>query len=135
MSKQWSVILLALGAFALAGCVDREMTITSTPPGARVWVSDVEVGSTPLKIPFTWNGDYDIVLRKDGYQTSVTHADINMTWYEVPPLDLLSELAPWTYRDSRYINFDLQKQTEPSDKELLEGADALNKRLAQPVKH
>jgi hypothetical protein len=128
-------ILIVTAAAWAGGCVDREMTITTNPPGARVFVSDVEVGTTPVTIPFTWYGDYDIQIRRDGYSTLKTHAMIGMPVYEIPPIDLLSELAPWTYRDLRYLHYELQKAVEPTDQELLDGADSLNKRLQQPVKH
>ncbi|MFB3892966.1 MAG: PEGA domain-containing protein [Phycisphaerae bacterium] len=129
-----SVLLLTAAAWA-GGCVEREMTITTNPPGARVFVSDVEVGTTPLTMPFTWYGDYDILIRCEGYNTLRTHAMIAMPAYEIPPVDLLSELAPWTYHDRRYLHYELQKAVEPTDQELLEGAEALDKRLQQPVKH
>jgi predicted ATPase len=79
-------------AAALAGCVERELTITSQPEGALVYVSDVEVGRTPVTIPFTWYQNYDVILRMDGYQTLKTHARLTPPWYEVPPLDLLQFL-------------------------------------------
>jgi len=109
------------------------MFITSAPAGALVFVSDVEVGRTPVTVPFTWYGDYDIILRLDGHETLKTHANINVPIYEIPPFDLLSHMAPWTYRDYRYLHFDLQKLVLPSDEELIEAADALEKRNREPV--
>ncbi len=132
MSKYAPIMLAAI--LTMAGCVERKMTITSEPSGALVWVSDVEVGRTPVTISFTWYGDYDIILRKDGFETRKTHANIIMPWYEVPPLDLLSEIAPWTYRDNRYLHFKLDKRVEPSDADLIERAAELQKRTFQPVK-
>jgi hypothetical protein len=38
-----------LAAVLLAGCVEREMLVTSEPAGAIVYVSDVEVGRTDRK--------------------------------------------------------------------------------------
>lgn len=84
-------ILLVVAGLALPGCVERTLKITSSPPGARVFVNDEEVGLTPVKFSFVWYGDYDIVLRKPGYQTLKTHYRINPPWYQVPPLDLVSE--------------------------------------------
>ena len=39
------LILVVLVGFCLAGCVEREMTITSEPSGALVFISDQEVGN------------------------------------------------------------------------------------------
>lgn len=128
-----AIILAALAAGAI-GCVEREMQITSDPPGALVVVSDVEKGRTPVTIPFTWYGDYDIILRLEGHETLVTHALITPPWYEWPPIDLLSATAPWTYRDKRYLHYTLKPLVLPSDDELIRHADEMQKRNQQPVK-
>jgi hypothetical protein len=133
MRRRLTCILL-LAAFVPAGCVERELTITSQPEGALVYVSDREVGRTPVTVPFTWYGDYDIIVRKDGYETIDTHADINMPVYEVPPLDLLSALAPWTYHDRRYLHYELEPLTLPGDEELLEQARRMREENLEPVK-
>lgn len=128
--------LLATAAMTvcLTGCVEREMVITSRPEGAIVYVSDVEVGRTPVTMAFTWYGDYDIILRMEGYQTLKTHANLTPPIYEIPPLDLFSEIVPWTYHDRRYLDFELEKLV-PMDKiELLEKAQAMKKRNLEPVK-
>ena len=113
---------------ACAGCVEREMKITSEPEGALVVVSDREVGRTPVTMSFTWYGDYDIALSREGYQTLRTHAEINPPWYEVPPLDLLSYLAPWTYRDHRFLHYRLEKEKPLSDTELVRQAEEMRRR-------
>lgn len=125
--------MFAATAIVLCGCVEREITITSKPSGALVYVSDVEVGRTPVTIPFTWYGDYDVVLRMDGQQTFKTHALIIPPWYEVPPVDLFSDMAPWTYRDRRYLHYELKPLTLPSDGELVRQAEAMRQRNAQPA--
>ena len=132
MNTRWMVPGL-VAALLLAGCVEREMTITSEPGGALVFVSDREVGRTPVSLPFTWYGDYDIILRRDGFQTLKTHAEINPPWYEVPPLDLLSHVAPWTYRDQRFLHYKLEALELPSDEKLIEDAEKMRKRTVGPV--
>jgi hypothetical protein len=125
---------LAIGLCVLVcGCVEREMTITSEPVGALVYVSDVEVGRTPVTMPFTWYGDYEVILRRDGYETLKTHANINAPFYEIPPLDLFSQIAPWTYHDRRYLHFEMQELVLPSDEELVRRADALREENLKPV--
>ena len=110
------------------------MTITSDPPGALVLISNVEKGRTPLEMTFTWYGDYDIMLQREGCQTLKTHANLVPPWYEIPPVDLLSEIAPWTYRDHRYLHYVLPKQVIRTDEQLLQSAEVLKERNLEPVK-
>lgn len=128
------ITAIALTLSTAAGCVEQKMTITSEPSGALVRVSDVEVGRTPVTIPFTAIGDYAIVLRLEGYQTLKTHANIKPTAYEVVPLDLFAELLPYTFRDQRYLHFKLEKLTIPEDQELIRRAQQLRQENLQPPK-
>ena len=126
--------ILGLLLVGLCGCVERKMVITSQPAGALVYVSQVEVGRTPMTLPFTWYGDYDITLRLDGYQTLDTHRNLRMPAYEIPPLDLFSELAPWTYHDTRYLDFTLSPSEPVSDQELFQRAQDMSGQVVEPVK-
>jgi hypothetical protein len=128
-----ATISAAIALLASSGCVERELSITSSPPGAIVYVSDVEVGRTPMTMDFTWYGDYDVVLRRDGYRTLKTHADLDPPVYEIPPIDLFSAIAPWTYHDRRYLHYDLEKASLPSEEELISRADAMAAENALPV--
>ena len=51
-------VLLAAGG--LGGCVERKLVIGSSPEGALLQVNDVEIGRTPVTVPFKWYGDYDL---------------------------------------------------------------------------
>ncbi|MCD4699312.1 MAG: PEGA domain-containing protein [Phycisphaerae bacterium] len=118
---------------AMAGCVERTITITSEPSGALVEVSSVEIGRTPVTVPFTWYGDYEIILRREGCRTLETHEKIRPPIYEIPPLDLFSALAPWTYHDNRAFHYILPGQVLPSDAELIRRAEELRHRnLEEP---
>ena len=130
MRATLSVLIIIVAGLA-AGCVEREMTITSNPPGALALVSNVEVGRTPVTIAFTWYGDYDIILRAEGYKTLKTHAKIIMPIYEIPPLDLLSAVVPWTYHDQRYLHFEMEPFVKLSDDVLIERALQMELRTAE----
>ena len=130
MSMRW-IATMAVAAAALGGCVEREMKITSEPAGALVYVSDREVGRTPVALPFTWYGDYDVLLRMDGYKTLRANADISPPWYEVPPLDLLSHMAPWTYHDRRFLHYKLEKQEQLTDEQLIKQAEEMKIRTGE----
>ena len=123
---------MSIAAAVLCGCVERKMVITSEPAGALAYVSQVEVGRTPVTLPFTWYGDYDVILRLDGYQTLDTHANLRMPAYEVPPLDLFSAMAPWTYHDTRYLHFGLEPLTAPTDEQLINRAQDMAEEVQAP---
>lgn len=111
-------IMLVLLSLSVAGCVEREWTLRSEPAGAIVYVSHVEVGRSPVTIDFTWYGDYDVIFRKEGYETLKTSVKIDPPWFEVPGADFFSEIAPWTYHDRRETLHILKKKKAP-DKEAL----------------
>ena len=129
------LVMAVLAAVGAGGCVEREMTITSEPPGALVFISGEPVGRTPVTQKFEWYGDYDIILRypEQGYETLKTHAGLNPPPYEIPPIDLLSHLAPWTYHDRRYLHYKLHKRKPLTDDELIQRATDLKKRNLEPV--
>jgi hypothetical protein len=105
---KWTGSILLFAVLLSAGCVERRLTITSQPNGALVTVNSKEVGRTPVTIPFTWYGDYDVQLRLDEsdqhYQALKTHYNVTPPWYEVPPIDLFSEMSPWTYHVDISLN-------------------------------
>ena len=132
MSRTLTNVALGCLLVLLAGCVERKLAITSEPSGALVTISSVECGRTPLSIPFTWYGDYEVIISKDGFETLHTHCKVTTPWYEIPPLDLLSELAPWTYRVSKSAHYKLVSSTEPTKAELLGRAEQLRLRNLEP---
>jgi len=88
------LLLIAAGAALLPACVQRRITITSTPPGALVHLNDQEVGRTPLEVPFTFYGTYDVRLDADGRPPLWTTAKAKQPWWEYPGPDLIAELIP-----------------------------------------
>ncbi len=107
------VLVLAL----VAGCVQRRMTIRSNPPGALVYVDDYQIGTTPVSHDFVYYGTRKIRLVKDGYETLTVRQPIPLPWYEIFPLDFVSEnLIPWEVRDERVIDLAMQPaSTEPAE--------------------
>lgn len=122
------LVLAGLLATISAGCVERKLAVTSEPPGAILYLSGEEVGRTPWTGQFTWYGDYDVVLRREGCQTLKTHYNVQAPLYDLPPIDLLSELAPWTYHVERSAHFQLAPQTQPANPELLQRAEEMRQR-------
>lgn len=123
-------LLLLAGLGLLAGCVERIMKIDSDPQGARVFINDEEVGVTPVKSAFLWYGDYDVMLRKAGYETLKTRYRIDAPWYQLPPMDLVAEcLIPTTIKDEHELPmYPLQPLESPPVAEVVGRAEKLRDR-------
>ena len=98
--------LLAVAALVPSwGCVQRRMTIRSSPPGALVYVDDYQIGTTPVSTDFIYYGTRTIRLIKDGYETRTVRQPFPIPWYEIFPLDFVTEnLWPWEIRDERVVD-------------------------------
>lgn len=121
---------LAFGLVGLSvcssGCVRRRLTLRSNPPGARVFVGDEEIGTTPVSTSFTYYGTRKIQLVRDGYETLTTTENFTPPWYEFTPLDFVSEnLWPWETRDERVLDFTLVPQQRVPANRVLDNAERL----------
>ena len=113
-------ILLTLSILSVCGCVHRRMTITSDPPGAMVYVDNQAIGHTPVSHDFTYYGTRKFRLEMDGYETVNEFRCIKPPWYQVPPLDFFSDnFATKDINDHRYFNFQLRRQAQESDNDLI----------------
>ena len=123
------LVLLALVVAltpALAGCVQRRLSIRSNPPGALVYVDDYEIGRTPCSTQFTYYGKRKFRLVLDGYETLTTEQRIWFPWYQVVGVDFVAEnLVPWEIRDERDLVFTMQPLRNVPTEELLENAERL----------
>ncbi len=105
------------------------MTIRTNPPGARVYVDDYEIGTTPVSANFTYYGTRKIRLVKPGYETLTVMEPIPPPWYQIPPLDFVSEnLWPGELEDRRALSYQLVPQRVVPQEELLGRAEALRSR-------
>ena len=118
---------------ACGGGVQRTISVTSQPTGALVHLNDEEVGRTPVTIPFTWYGTYDVRVQKEGYLPLWTQARAKPPWWETPGLDLLAEAVPGARSEVEW-HFDLEPRPEPTDADadaLLDRARAMRHRVEQ----
>ena len=124
------VSLAALTLAAVPGCVRRTMSFNTDPQGALIALNDREIGHTPVTVDFTWYGDYDVVARLDGYQTLKTHYRVNPPWYEIWPLDFISEvLVPVELRDHHEVPpLHLEPEPEPDAEALVLRAEEMRDR-------
>jgi hypothetical protein len=101
----WACLVVVTALAPAAGCVQRRMTIRSNPPGALVYVDDYQIGTTPVSTDFIYYGTRKIRLVKDGYETLTVRQPFPIPWYEVFPLDFVTEnLWPWEIRDERVVD-------------------------------
>ena len=107
------IVLLALLPL---GCIQRQLTVHSDPEGAVVFLNDREMGRTPFTREFLWYGNYDVVLRMDGYQTLKTVAPVNAPIWQFVPFDAITDFLP--LKDEHTISFKL-KPDAPVDPQLL----------------
>jgi hypothetical protein len=127
----WLGVLL-LASAAGAGCVERRYLITSDPPGALVYRNGVPLGATPVDDYFVYYGEYEFTLVKEGYETLHAKVKIDAPWYQVPPLDFVSEnLYPFKVRDVREggpFHFVLPPLSVPNPADVLSRASDLRAR-------
>ena len=122
------IIGLCLAA-ALAGCVERKLTVISTPPGARVYLDGQEMGITPVTFRFDWYGKREFLLRRDGYRTLREVCDVHEPFYERPFINIVSDLTPLPFTDHKTIEFTMQPVTEVNRETLLDRANEMKYRL------
>ncbi len=92
--RRTAPLLLTVLCLLSLGCVQRTISITSEPSGALVYLNDQEVGRTPVKVPFTFYGVYDVRMEADGYHPLWTKQKAEAPWWETPGIDLLAEAVP-----------------------------------------
>ncbi|MCC7292296.1 MAG: PEGA domain-containing protein [Phycisphaerales bacterium] len=108
-----------VGVLPLCGCVRRTMTITTEPQGALVYLNDQEVGRSNVTVDFTWYGDYDVVLRKEGCKTLATHWKLDAPWHQHAPFDFFTEILwPGKIVDARAQHFVLEPEELPTAPDL-----------------
>lgn len=130
--RPWCLLLLSLLTLGQTGCVVRQMTIRSEPPGAMVVVNRREIGITPVVVPselFIYYGDYEIYLLKDGYEPLLVKQPVPSPWYEWFPFDFVSEnLIPWRINDRHEYTFQLMPKRNPAPEQVLEQGSSLRQR-------
>lgn len=128
--RMMSWMLLAGGFAASAvGCVQRTITVTSQPEGALVYLNDEEVGRTPLTVPFTFYGVYDVRLVHEASQTLNTTREAKAPWYDQPGVDFVSEVLPVDAEVDLVWHFDLQPRVDIDEAAVIERAHEMRAML------
>ena len=104
------------------------MIICTNPPGAMCYVDDNPVGLTPVPVSPIYYGNRKIRLVKDGFETREFLQSVPPPWYEIPPLDFISEnLVPGRICDERTYDFQMDQQRVVPQEELLTRAEELRR--------
>ena len=88
-----SIIIIAVIAelFTFSGCVRRRLTLRTDPPGATVYLDNVEIGKTPLSRDFDYYGPRELRFVKEGCETHTEMVRLRAPWYQWIGLDFVSE--------------------------------------------
>jgi len=126
-------LCLAIVVCLLAsGCVRRRLMVRSNPPGAMVYVDNQPIGTTPCATNFVYYGTREIRLVKPGYETLTVNQPIPRPWYEIPPLDFVSEnVATSKIQDSRTVSYNLVPQVIVPTDQLLSRGEQLRRSTLQ----
>ncbi|QDU10054.1 PEGA domain-containing protein [Gimesia aquarii] len=126
MKRGVLVVALVLITFGQFGCVHRRMTIRSVPSGALVKVDGEEIGYTPTSVDFTYYATREITLTKDGYETQTIMQKVQTPWYQVFPLDAVSDnLLPFEVTNRYEFTYQLQPKVVVPTEELLNRGNLL----------
>ena len=124
------IVVSLIAAIILSGCVERLLTINTQPQGALVTLNDEEIGVSPVTVSFEWYGDYNVAIRKEGFETLKTHRKLKGPWYDDFPFDFFAQiLNPKRIVDSYEWTFELAPQEYPTREELIRNAQELKKQL------
>lgn len=109
-----TLTLCLLLAAMCGGCIQRTITVTSEPTAALVYLNDEEVGRTPVTVPFTFYGIYDVRLEADGYEPLWTKQPTKTPWWDLLGPDLFAEAIP-NAKAKQEWHFVLQAAPKPSE--------------------
>jgi hypothetical protein len=127
-------LLCAAVVMLAGGCVRRRMTVRTNPPGASVYIDKQLIGTSPVSTSFTYYAWREIEVVRDGYRTEKVLRRISPPWYELPPLDFVSEtLWPREIRDERIIDITMVPSQEVSAEELNARAENLRLQALQGI--
>lgn len=88
------LLFIAATITLLPACAERRIRVTSTPPGARVWLNDEEIGRTPTEARFTFYGHYDLRLETPGFEPYHAKHTAHAPFHEYPGPDLIATAIP-----------------------------------------
>lgn len=106
--RRAALALLVLVAPALGACaMKRSVTIDSVPSGATIWVNgEQQARTTPVTVPFSQYGYWDVRLEKQGYQSLSTQVRVASQIDGYPVVDLPFEILGGTRSFRRVLEME-----------------------------
>lgn len=121
-----------IGIALMPGCVRRRLMVRSNPPGAMVYVDNQLIGTTPCATDFVYYGTREMRLVKSGYETLTINQPIPAPWYQIPPLDFVSEnMVPRKIQDFRTVSYDMTPQVMVPTEQLISRGEELRRSTQQ----
>lgn len=121
--RVWAFFVLCFFGFLLCGCVERQLTVNTVPPGAVVVLNDEEIGVSPVTVAFNWYGDYKVRVSKEGFETLNTHRMLEAPLHDKFPFDFFcGVLWPRTIEDDYEWSFELKAYEAPDREDLIKAA-------------
>lgn len=127
------LVACAIACCVLSGCqsVHRRITIDSDPPGALVLVDGEEQGLTPMSMDFTYYATREITLVKDGYETLTVYQKVPTPWYQVFPIDFVSDnFLPFKVTNRHEYSYRLQPQVLHPTEQLYDRGQSMRAEAA-----
>lgn len=125
--------MLSIGIMA-PGCVRRRLTVRTNPPGASVYVDKQMIGTSPASTYVTYYGTREIEVVADGYRTERILRTFTPPWYQIPPLDFISEsLWPREVRDERVVDITMIPSQREAPEIVLARAEGLRLQAQQQL--
>tara|TARA_Y100001970_G_C13676016_1_gene575390 strand:+ start:190 stop:594 length:405 start_codon:yes stop_codon:yes gene_type:complete len=113
INKKINFLVVFCIGFLLSGCLERTVEIKSSPQGALAIVNGQEIGRTPCKFYFDHFGTYDVVLKHPETETLITTGEAVEPIWELPGIDLVTELVPFKLKTEITWNYQLNKKSIP----------------------
>ena len=129
-SFAWTRGAVLCVAMLASGCIERYLTIQSTPPGAIVRIDGVEVGKTPIAaLPYSHTGHRRVQLQLEGHKLHSSVEDISGPWYCQFPIDFVTELLiPYPFKVEHQLSYVLETPELADSAKLMARAKALRER-------
>ena len=120
LPRSFCLAAVGLGlALGLSACsTKRYLRIETTPPGARIWVNgELYPNPTPVVVPFTHYGRFDVRVEKVGYESVARELRVATQLDGYPVVDLPLEMMRRERRFRRVIEL-TPLPTEYPEKEI-----------------
>ena len=96
-TRSWLLLIPLL--LICSGCVERALVIRTQPVGARVFIDGIDVGTSPVRVPFDFYGTRDILVRMEEDEKRGERSlapvrrivKLSPPWYQRFPIDFVSE--------------------------------------------